>query len=110
MARLSMKLPYSKITIYDQEYIVQFKVISQQKKVECLIFRDKELLVRGTAKCVEEDVFDEQTGKEIAFGNAQYKLTEMLYSELNRATARAMSELVYIKEQLMYKCFKREHI
>lgn len=110
MARLSMKLPYSKITIYDQEYIVQFKVISQQKKVECLIFRDKELLVRGTAKCVEEDVFDEQKGKEISFGNAMRKLNIILSNELSSIIDNSWNELYYIQEQLTFKCFKKEYI
>mgnify|MGYP001302900368 CR=1 FL=1 len=110
MARLSQKLPYSKITIYDQEYMVQFKVIVQQKKVECLIFRDKELLVRGTAKCVEEDKFDIDKGKEISFIDARDKLYNSFRRELSRCVQDSLNEFDYMKKQLTYKCFKKEYI
>lgn len=81
MARLSMRQPYSKIIVYDEEYYTQFKVIEQEYKIECLIFTKDEdnsyrLFVKGVSKCVNKDIpnFDVDFGKRIAFDDAMIKL------------------------------------
>lgn len=113
MARLSMKLPYSKIIVYDEEYYIQFKVIEKECKTECLIFiKDDDnsypLFVRGVSKCVPKDIihFDINTGKRIAFENAMIKLeasTDKMIESLANGTRERYR---YFKSQLTRKCFK----
>jgi hypothetical protein len=109
MARLNHKLPWSRITIHDKEYIIQFKVIEEQGKTEALLFEDMICIARGTAILHEDDVFNELMGKKIALENALFKLDKKLSVELNIFVKSIFNKQLYRNKQIWYKCFKKDY-
>ena len=115
MARLSKKAPYSKIKIFDTEYVVQFKTIEKEHKTECLIFtydedtNDYPLFVRGVSKCIAEDVkdFDVEVGKKISFDKAMIKLEASMEKAIEFMAIDTRNKFTYFEDQLSYKCFKK---
>jgi hypothetical protein len=115
MARFSKKNPYCKIILYDVEYKIQFRVFKEVGKVECFIFVDEDdtPTYRGISKCnfTEGDVFEETTGKRIAFNKALTKL-ELDYlkvsERLHQCAYQRSNETIRIIKSLEYKCFKNK--
>lgn len=82
--------------------------MNNRKKVECLIFADGEIFVRGVAKCMEGDekFYDEALGKEFSFDNAMKKFYQKVNSDIKKAVKSIEDKASYTYDQLKYKCFK----
>lgn len=75
-----------------------FVVCKEQKKVIC-ITKYKGKTVKGTAKCMETDVFSEDIGKRIAKAKCQYYVSIKRLDSISNVEAECCKKMEELKKE-----------
>lgn len=107
MARFSERGRYSRITIHDVNFYVQFIFVEATKTTKCAIFDDnKTCVAKSSVTHKDPDELTHIRGEQEAFKVALDKYMDKVERDLVAYTKSKYNELVYIEKQLTYKLFK----